>query len=474
METDMTDKRPILILQMQRMGDLILSYPLMLWLTRQYPGHPIFVAAEEMFYKPLMNLSPAVTYFPWTGAHALKQHTYELILNLSIQEKAALLAGEIKAERKLGPTQTADGTRFVHGDWQLYRTSLVRNNLYNRYHWAELNALDVVPLADIASTRFDAPRTLPSSVKKIGLFLGASDKAKRPSAQFWATLVDELHGRNLRPVLFGGPAEIPLGKEVEKTAKAPALNLCGTLGLDEFSAVGQSMALFITPDTGPMHLAAWTGLKCLNLSMGNVNPWETGPYSPGHYILRPDSDCAKGCWQCSRERLYCHDPFVPSRIANLTTRMAAGDNTAKLFKMNLPGLTLFQTNKGDNGLYHIKRLDTVPPDQERLISRFWQTFFGYRFGLWDKKALSTTWTGLTENAPQAAEALLAHIPEMGRQFKHGVRHGSLLDDSFWIGSPAIIKPLTGYAHMFLENSDYSRHSWTSILEILEILIEICH
>ena len=86
----MTDKRPILILQMQRMGDLILSYPLMLWLARQYPGHPIFVAAEETFYKPLMSLSPAVTYFPWTGVHVLKQHSYELVLNLSIQEKAAL------------------------------------------------------------------------------------------------------------------------------------------------------------------------------------------------------------------------------------------------------------------------------------------------------------------------------------------------------------------------------------------------
>ena len=333
----MTDKRPILILQMQRMGDLILSYPLMLWLARRYPGHPIFVAAEETFYKPLMSLSPAVTYFPWTGAHVLKQHSYELVLNLSLQEKAALLAGEVTAERKIGPTQTADGARFVHGDWQLYRTSLVRNNLYNRYHWAELNALDVIPFAGIASTHFNLSRTLPATVNKIGLFLGASDAAKRPSAQFWASLVEELHGHNLRSVLFGGPAEKDLGLEVRKLAKAPALNTCGTLGLEEFGAVGQTMALFITPDTGPMHLAAWTGLKCLNLSMGNVNPWETGPYSPGHFVLRADMDCAKGCWQCTRDRLHCHDPFIPSRIATLVARMAAGDTAGKLSKMNLPG-----------------------------------------------------------------------------------------------------------------------------------------
>ncbi len=412
-----------------------------------------------MFYKPLMKLSPAVTYFPWSGVNELKKYSYELVLNLSIREKAAMLAGEIKAEHKLGPTQTPDGSRFVHGDWQLYRTSLVRNNLYNRYHWAELNALDMVPLDSVAATRFDIPRTLPADVNKVGLFLGASDEAKRPTAGFWSGLVDELHGRNLRPVLFGGPAETGLGLEVTKLAKAPALNLCGKLGLDEFGAVGQTLGLFITPDTGPMHLAAWTGLKCLNLSMGNVNPWETGPYSPGHFVLRADMDCSDGCWHCSRDRLYCHDPFVPKRIAALATRMIAGDTADKLSKMNLPGLTLFETGKAACGLYHLKRLDTRPPDENRLASRFWQSFFGCRFGLWDEEAPRLAWKDLTQKAEQSAETILAHVPEMGRQFKHGLKSGALLDESFWTDSPALCRPLTGYAQMYLENSDYSRQAW---------------
>jgi len=468
----MADKKPILILQMQRMGDLILSYPLMLWLARRYPGHPIFVAAEESFYKPLMKLSPAVTYFPWSGLHVLKRHSFELVLNLSIQEKAAVLAGEVTAEQKLGPVQSADGSRFVHGDWQLYRTSLVKNNLYNRYHWAELNALDVVPYTDIKATRFSTPRTLADG-HKVGLFLGASDAAKRPSATFWAALVDELHGRNLRPVLFGGPAEKELGQKVVSLAKGPALNLCGTLGLDEFSVVGQTLGLFITPDTGPMHLAAWSGLKCLNLSMGNVNPWETGPYSPGHYVLRADMECAKGCWQCTRDRLYCRDAFKPRRVAALATHILAGDGAAKLAKLDLPGLTLFETDKSDLGLYHIQRLDPTPPDAERLLSRFWQRYFGHEFGLWDNSLPSTAWTALTEVTEIEAETLLAHIPEMGRQFKHGLKSGAILDDSFWADSPTTVKPLTGYAHMYLENNDYSRPAWGRVLMLLEKLVAAC-
>ena len=465
-------QKPILILQMQRMGDLILSFPLMLWLARRHPGHPIFVAAEEAFYKPLMPLSPAATYFPWSGAAHLEKHDYELVLNLSIQEKAAVLAGRVRAQAKLGPVQSADGTRRVHGDWQLYRTSLVRNNLYNRFHWGELNGLDAVPFSDIASTRFSLPRTLPGS-NKVGLFLGASDAAKRPTAAFWAELVDELHGRGLRSVLFGGPAEKDLGAEVAGLAKGPSLNLCGTLGLDEFGAVGQTLGLFITPDTGPMHLAAWTGLKCLNLSMGNVNPWETGPISPGHYVLRADLPCAKGCWQCTQDSLLCHEPFKPGRVAGLAKRLAGGADSDRLARLDLPGLALFETGKSDSGLYHLKRLDQTAPDAERLAARFWQSLFGRLFGLWDHGTASTAWAGLVHGAPDTAESLLAHIPEMGRQFKHGLRSGSVLDPSFWADSPPMARPFTGFAHMYLENKDYSRESWAHVLTLLERLVNAC-
>ena len=39
--------KPILVIQMQRMGDLILSFPLFLWLMRRYPGHPLWIRSEE-------------------------------------------------------------------------------------------------------------------------------------------------------------------------------------------------------------------------------------------------------------------------------------------------------------------------------------------------------------------------------------------------------------------------------------------
>lgn len=467
----MTNK-PILILQMQRMGDLILSFPLMLWLARTYPDHPIFVAAENIFYEPLMSLSPAVTYFPWHGTDVLKQYDFELVVNLSIQEKAALLAGEVNAAEKIGPVQSADGSRFVHGDWQLYRTSLVGNNRYNRYHWAELNALDVVPFADIAGTTLDGPRTLAGTTHPVGLFLGASEEAKRPDMPLWGECATAIGKQSRVPILLAGPEEKTLGRAVSTFAEV-SLDKTGQLALDELAALGQALSVLVTPDTGPMHLAAWTGTKCLNLSMGNVNPWETGPYSPGHYVLRADMDCAKGCWACTRDRLYCHDSFIPDRIALLVSKLADGCSDETIRDMGLPGLAVFKSGKSDDGLYHLQRIDQAPADEERLLSRFWQAFFGHEFGILPVERLHDAWRGVAEGSPEAAEQLIAHIPSMGREFTNGVRTGLLLDESFWGSSPQVIRPLTGYVHMVLENGDYKRAAWMRAVELLETLIHVC-
>ena len=85
---------PILVLQMQRMGDLLLSFPMFLWLSRSYPGRELHVVAEGTFFHPLMPVSPPATYITWPAAEAgaLSSRRYRLIVNLSIREEAARLA----------------------------------------------------------------------------------------------------------------------------------------------------------------------------------------------------------------------------------------------------------------------------------------------------------------------------------------------------------------------------------------------
>ncbi|SKA96000.1 ADP-heptose:LPS heptosyltransferase [Paucidesulfovibrio gracilis DSM 16080] len=457
---------PILILQMQRMGDLILSFPLMLWLQRLHPGRPVWVAAERGFYEPLMPLSPGVTYFPWEGVHVLKRHRYKLVINLSIRERAARLAGELDADAVLGPTMRGD-LRRINGPWQLYRAALVRNNRHNRLHWADLNALDCVPLERLRATRFDPPRPPAKQKPQVGLFLGASDPAKRPDAVFWAELLRELVRRDIRPVLFGGPAEKQLGRETRERFGKPVPDFCGRLPLSKLAKGLNACSLLITPDTGPMHLAAWTGCRTLNLSMGNVSPHETGPYQPGHLVLRADLPCSEGCWECSRDRLDCHDAFTPEAVAFVAARAVRGKDP------NTPpdGLRLYTTQRDEAGLFCLHRFtDRIDPDER--LGTFWKTFFGWRLGLWDKSRAHAALLALAQNAPMVFEELASALPRGVTVFSRALARGTQTATppvSLWEAAPQALAPLSGLADMDLQNRDFSREAMTEQVGHLEAL-----
>lgn len=466
----MAGKETILVLQMQRMGDLILSFPLFLWLRRLYPDAEILVAAEEAFFSPLMPLSPQVTYIPWSGVDFLRNSSHRLVINVSISQKAAELAGMVKAERKIGPEIDAHGVRRIHGNWQLYRASLVNNNRYNRYHWADLNALDIVPLQHIAKTTWDMPRT--SSNLRVGLFLGASDEAKRPNAEFWASLAAKLVRKNLRPLLFGGPGEKRLGRETAALCDVDIPNFCGKFNLSELASAGQGLSLFITPDTGPMHLAAWTGLKTLNLSMGNVNPLETGPYQPGHYVLRPTMECARGCWQCLRGDLACRQAFRPGRVAELAAELvqSGASNGGGIFSQEL---NLYRGTKNEDGLSDLEALHGKDDGPEERLSRFWYAWFGARFGLWGPEKGTDAWQRYAEIAPDAADAFRNRLLELGKDIKQGLKSRAPLADVYWTTWPKELRPLAGFLQLRLQNDDYSPAAWAETLEDWESLLIRC-
>ncbi|GAB7079830.1 glycosyltransferase family 9 protein [Megalodesulfovibrio paquesii] len=459
---------PVLVLQMQRMGDILLTFPLLLWLTRQYPGRPLWVVAERKFFKHLMPLSPHAAYVDWTEAEALAKHRFKLVLNLSHRPEAAWLAGRLTAERTLGPVRTSEGVMYVHGDWQRYRASLVHNNRHNRFHWAELNALDVTPLAEIAATTLPPPRTPLQSKPRVGLFLGASEEAKRPTVTFWAGLAGELARRGVAPVLLGGPGEVALGREVEAAAGAPVANLCGRFDLSGFARMGQALGLMITPDTGPMHLAAWTGLKTINLSMGPVSPWETGPHAPGHLVVQAAMSCT-GCWRCHRgEQPPCREAFSPPAIAALARRFLRTADPLALPVRHLPGLRLSATGRDARGLYALLPLapDHQPAAREALAG-FWHAYMGHVFGLWDEIAPRAGWQALQQGHPALALRFRKGLGGLGRDLSKALRTGALLEEAFWRAHPPLLRPLTSVLHLTLQQHDFSAQGYAQALLLVE-------
>lgn len=458
--------KPILILQMHRMGDLILSFPLFLWLQREYPGHPLWVVAEPRFYNALMPISPRAAYMPWEAAPKLHNEKFALCVNLSHEPVAAGLAGKVRAEKVLGAVEVSGKGRYVHGDWLLYRTGLVHANRHNLFHWADLNALDCIPLQRIRSTCWPSPRTRLGDRRRIGLFLGASEPAKRPGEAFWAGLARELLHRDLRPILLGGPGEKALAEKVRKLVGHNIVNLTGRLSLSQLADLGQGLELMITPDTGPMHLAAWTGLRVLNLSMGPVSPWETGPYQPGHLVLQARMSCA-GCWQCSMDGHRCHDLFLPRRIAHMVGGLVSGTSEAKR-PLRSGSLAFFISARTPQGLYDLRKVlaPDAPLGARELLDMFWSRFWGQVFGLWSEKLARHAWQDLALAYPALASSLARSLTGFRRKLLQA------WDPAFWSQGMPLLRPLFSHIHLVLQNSDFSSHGKRRVLKTVEELLLI--
>ena len=101
-------------------------------------------------------------------------------------------------------------------------------------------------------------------------------------------------------VLTGAPTDTALVRAVE--ADIPdfvrVLNLCGRADVIDLAAVLERLAIFVTGDTGPMHLAAAVGTPVLAL-FGPSVPARYAPRSAGSRVVRVDLPCSP----CNRIRL---------------------------------------------------------------------------------------------------------------------------------------------------------------------------
>lgn len=451
---------PVLVLQMQRLGDLILTFPLLDDIRDRYPGQPILVAAEECFYKGLEKFTPDVVYFPANRIPELAHGRYAAIINLSSRPEAAICAGKAQAPLKIG--QVNDGSLHIAGFWQIYRANLTLNNRHNTFHWADLNRLDLpnaLPLAAHASG------PLPCSGKKrIGLVVGASAPSKRPDAHFWGRLALRLTRDGFSPVFLGGKAETELGARAAAIAGLGHSNLCGKLSLRELGGLMQGLALCITPDTGPMHLASRMGCPTLNLSMGPVHANETGPALPGQWVLRYNASCV-GCWKCTRSRLFCKNNFTPQAVEQVAAAIINGEQLPAI-----SGLEILRTGRDALGL---AELTALSPDASvrPLLENFWKYVF---LAFADEKhypAARQQAGELLDSQAALARNMRKNVGKMLNQTLK-VTKGATFEENFWKNQPWHSRLFAGHCQLWLQNADSSRQALLEVLQRQEALQDL--
>ena len=284
----------VLVLQLKRIGDLVLTTPALLALRHQHPqAHITLVVAPGC-----AGLLPAIRGIdhashssqPWTWLHTLPGR-WDLCLDFTGSDRSALLCGLSRARE-----------RRTFASVQRRRWKAVA---YNRWVEADVRAEHTIDhclklVGDPAGARepsLSIPVTAESAAGQLllehgiaGPFVlihpGTARMEKYWETDRWAEVIAHLQATHgLRCVLTGGSHPYELAHAAAIRAAAPGVtDLAGKCSLLGLSAVIARARLVLSCDTATVHLAAAFQRPQIAL-FGPTNPAHWRPRHPAAVVL---------------------------------------------------------------------------------------------------------------------------------------------------------------------------------------------
>ncbi|MEM7828151.1 MAG: lipopolysaccharide heptosyltransferase II [Candidatus Aenigmatarchaeota archaeon] len=154
----------------------------------------------------------------------------------------------------------------------------------------------------------------------VGINPGASyGPAKRWFPERFATVGNELSKLfDASVILFGSSEDVKICREISSMLTGRFLDLSGKTTLRHLISIISQCSVFITNDTGPMHIAAAIGVPVVAI-FGSTDPDLTGPVGKYVSIIRKKMDCSP----CFRRTCYrnfeCMDSIKVPDVINGAT-----------------------------------------------------------------------------------------------------------------------------------------------------------
>ncbi len=300
----------ILLVKLSSFGDVIHALPTLEALRTLYPQGQITWLVEEA-YAPLLTGHPALDEV-WAVPRVrlgqevgrdkvlrllrllrrVRASRFDLVIDLQGLLKSALWVALAQSFRKVGYDRTRELSYLAlterippydpeaHAVWRYLNVA------------RHLGASPALPRFRLGLTP-TLPDFLASGDRPwVVLHPGARWPTKLWPAAGWAQLGDWLsREKNFAVVITGSAADRELAAQIITRMREKALNLAGRTSLPELAGVMQKARLAITADTGPMHLAAALGTKVVAI-FGPTSPGRTGPFGPGHRVVRLGLACS--------------------------------------------------------------------------------------------------------------------------------------------------------------------------------------
>lgn len=334
----------ILIVRTDRMGDLILSTPVIQALRCHFPQAYLGMMVRPDHRELIEGLPQlnAVFSYDKEGRHKsgwetlrfareLSRHRFETALILHSTNRVILTTWLAGIKRRIGyarrlPFLLTDSFPYVKRE--------------GAKHELEYN-LDLLKALGVNSSE----RTLlisrnPRDDEKVGVFQaplavihpGASCPSKRWPPERFAEVADRLVDQyGLRVVVVTGPEEVAIGQSVFNFMHNRVLSALGTLRVGELASLLGKSQLLISNDSGPVHLACALGIPVVAIFGrwgGGLSPTRWGPTGEKSTVLHHDV----GCRPCLAHR--CPIGFVCLDAVTVDEVFAAATHLAGLNKID--------------------------------------------------------------------------------------------------------------------------------------------
>jgi heptosyltransferase II len=301
----------ILIRGTNWIGDAILTLPAVASIRATYPQAHIAVLVKP-WVADIYGLFSAVDeviiyenkYDTSTGvfrlARMLKGKNFDAAILLQNAMEAAIIALAAGIPLRAGYDSDARGLLLTH---RVYRTEEIRKVHQIDYYLEMVKALGCVAIdremhLEAKINPLDAQdilrKFIPETKKTIiGIAPGATyGPAKRWFPDRFAAVADKLNEHfSSQGILLGGKADWEVAQEVQKMASTKLINLAGKTTLREAIYLISQCRLFISNDSGLMHIAGALNIPTIAI-FGSTNPVTTAPAGNKSIIVCREVFCS--------------------------------------------------------------------------------------------------------------------------------------------------------------------------------------
>jgi heptosyltransferase-2 len=334
----------ILVMRSDKIGDVVLSTPVLESLRRAFPNAYIsllvrpytvslvkdnpFIDGLLVYDKQRIGRNPLRTL---SFVLAVRRQRFDCVLILNPSVRTHIIAFLAGIPRRVGYDSKAG---FLLTD-RVANTKHEGRKHESEYTLDLLRALGVDPGRPAISIVLN-PEILAWAdeyLDRLGIAKGSrfcminpgtNDLSRVWSPQRYAEVADSLvRDRGCKVIITSGRPDAAVARQVLGHMRQPGIDVIDKTSLIEQAAIISRCSLFISPDTGPMHIASALGVPVIALfgrKDPGVGPQRWGPLSAGSRVVQKDV----GCRECPAHK--CRKGFLCLQAIGVEDVLAAIDH----------------------------------------------------------------------------------------------------------------------------------------------------